>query len=246
MDKKKQLNIPKYVWIIAGILVVCIIFLIAVQVPFSQKLGTYNAEHASAAALISQYDDYTRRHDEIKTQVESMKAEYNSKSAEFFINGTMTSDDINIMLNKLGYQFTNLSVQKGVVDASNKKSAAGDPLYKTVVSFNYIGSEDQVLKTLKYFEDGDAKGSYFVTSLNLSPVDDGANTAATDATDVGGDAVDSSAEGSNASAQASTASTTGTSALRYNASISLTLYYFNPTANTGTASSTSSTSSTAA
>ena len=56
MDKK-QINIPKYIWIIAAILAVCIIFLIFVQVPFSKKLPVYNAAHTSAVAQINQYND---------------------------------------------------------------------------------------------------------------------------------------------------------------------------------------------
>ena len=57
MDKK-QLKIPTYFLVIIFALILCIIFVFVVQIPFSQKLDTYNRDHESVTAQISKYNDY--------------------------------------------------------------------------------------------------------------------------------------------------------------------------------------------
>ena len=60
MDKK-QLKIPTYFLVIIFALILCIIFVFVVQIPFSQKLDTYNRDHESVTAQISKYNDYLNR-----------------------------------------------------------------------------------------------------------------------------------------------------------------------------------------
>ena len=151
MDKKQQINIPKYIWVIAGVLVICIIFLIVVQVPFSQKLGKYNSDHQSATAEISMYNDYLARAKEVSNSIVSMKAEYEKESDKLFVNGTKTADDIRDMLINLNYDPTSLNVQKGVVDDQGRASSAGDPLHKTIATFTFVSTEEEIVKKLKYF-----------------------------------------------------------------------------------------------
>ena len=58
MNSKKQLKISGFIIAIAIILILCIIFLLAVQVPFLQKKDTYEASHASAVSQINYYNSY--------------------------------------------------------------------------------------------------------------------------------------------------------------------------------------------
>lgn len=166
MDKK-QINIPKYIWIIAAILAVCIIFLIFVQVPFSKKLPDYNSAHTSAVAQINTYNDYLARADDVQKSIDEMKKKYEKESDKLFVNATKTSDDIRAMLKKLNYDLSTLSVQKGVADAAGRVSSTGDPLYSTVINFDFTASKQKMLETLKYFE-SESNGSYYISQLNIS------------------------------------------------------------------------------
>ncbi|MGN1456342.1 MAG: hypothetical protein ACI4XP_00155 [Acutalibacteraceae bacterium] len=166
-NKKPQINIPKYIWIIAAILAVCLIFLIFVQVPFSNKLPAYNAAHTSAVAQISQYNDYLARADEVQKNIDAMKKMYEKESNKLFINATKTSDDIRAMLKKLDYDLSTLSVQKGVADAAGRSSSTGDPLYSTVINFSFTATKQKMLETFKYFE-SESNGSYYISQLSIS------------------------------------------------------------------------------
>lgn len=166
-NKKPQINIPKYIWIIAAILAVCLIFLIFVQVPFSNKLPAYNAAHTSAVAQISQYNDYLARADEVQKNIDAMKKLYEKESNKLFINATKTSDDIRAMLKKLDYDLSTLSVQKGVADAAGRSSSTGDPLYSTVINFSFTATKQKMLETFKYFE-SESNGSYYISQLSIS------------------------------------------------------------------------------
>lgn len=168
-NKKPQINIPKYIWIIAAILAVCLIFLIFVQVPFSNKLPKYNEAHASAVSQINQYNDYLARADEVQKSIDSMKQKYEKESEKLFVNATKTSDDIRSMLKKLNYDLSTLSVQKGVVDASGTVSSTGDPLYSTVINFEFTATKQKMLETFNYFE-SESNGSYYISELNIAKV----------------------------------------------------------------------------
>lgn len=236
MDKKQQ-SIPKFIWVIAGVLVVCIIFLIMVQVPFSQKFDTYQKDHASAASEISMYNDYLRREKEVSQNVAKMKAKYEAESQKLFVNGTKTADDIRDMLVDLDYDPTQLSVQKGVVDSEGRVSSSGDPLYTTIVEYQFSATEEELIKTLAYFEK-ESKGSYYVTNVNTRPAnrddDEVLASVPDDKTDESG--TESGAASSESSSKASSAavSTLNSSVDRngdkIEATMTIKLYYFNPDA----------------
>ena len=200
-NKKQQINIPKYIWIIAGILVLCIIFLIFVQVPFSKKLPVYNEAHTSAVAEISKYNDYLARADEVQKSIEQMKEKYEKESDKLFVNATKTTDDIRAMLKKLNYDLSTLSVQKGVADALGRTSSTGDPLYSTVINFEFTATKQKMLETLDYFE-SESNGSYYISQLSLDKV------GQTDS------------QGKEVSVKASDES--------YSVHLTMNLYYFNP------------------
>lgn len=176
-NKKQQINIPKYIWIIAAILVVCIIFLIFVQVPFSNKLPEYNAAHTSAVAQINQYNDYLARADQVQQSIDNMKKLYEKESDKLFVNATKTTDDIRAMLKKLNYDLSTLSVQKGVVDGAGRVSSTGDPLYSTVINFDFTATKQKMLETFNYFET-ESNGSYYISQLSINKPDNNGEESA--------------------------------------------------------------------
>ena len=176
-NKKQQINIPKYIWIIAAILAVCIIFLIFVQVPFSNKLPEYNAAHTSAVAQINQYNDYLARADQVQQSIDNMKKQYEKESDKLFVNATKTTDDIRAMLKKLNYDLSTLSVQKGVVDGAGRVSSTGDPLYSTVINFAFTATKQKMLETFNYFE-AESNGSYYISQLSINKPDNNGEESA--------------------------------------------------------------------
>lgn len=171
MDKKQQIKIPTYIWIIAAILVVCIIFLIFVQVPFSQKYPTYEKNHASAVAEISKYNDYIQRADEVQASIDSMKKQYEEESDQLYVNAKKTAKDIRDMLKKLDYDLSTLSVTEGVIDPQGRASSTGDPLYTTTINFTFTASYQKMLDTFEYFET-ESDGSYYISSMSIGGVED--------------------------------------------------------------------------
>ncbi len=175
MNKKQSITIPKFVWVILLILVVCIIFLVAVQIPFSQKIDKYNADHVSADSTINMYKDYLNRADEVKASIEEMKKECETKTQTLTMNADTTADDIRDMLNDLDYDLSSLSINERRPDPSGKVSATGDPLYVTTIKFSFTTTEKKLIETLKYFE-SESKGSYFVSKISVTEAEDKANT----------------------------------------------------------------------
>lgn len=200
-QSKQQIAIPGFVWAIAVIIILCIIFIFLVQSPFSQKIDKYNADHESAQSKIAMFEDYLARAEEVEAKIEEMKEQYNEESKKLFVNATQTPNDIREMVNKLNIKPSSVSVSEGSVDSQGRVSSTGDNLYVTSVSINFEGTEADLLSTLDYFE-LESDGSYYVESLSVSEAD-------------------------TSSTNGKTVSVTS-SEKKYNISMALSLYFFPP------------------
>ncbi len=199
MDKK-QLKIPTYFLVIIFALILCIIFVFVVQIPFSQKLDTYNRDHESVTAQISKYNDYLNRANEVSTKNAEMKAEYEANSRKLFSNANMSPDDIRDALAAFNYDLISIDVSEGVVDPNGRSAVAGEPLYLTNVKYKFIGTEDNIRSTLDYLET-QSEGAYFVNDISVT--------------------VPKSSSGSDEFVKSFS------NTLKYEASINMSLYYFN-------------------
>ncbi|MBQ1659010.1 MAG: hypothetical protein II059_04115 [Clostridia bacterium] len=166
MDKK-QLKIPTYFLVIIAVLILSIIFIFVVQVPFSQKLDTYNRDHASATSQISKYNDYLNRANEVSTKNAEMKAEYEANSRKLFSNANMSPDDIRDALTTFNYELVSLDISEGVVDPKGRSAVAGEPLYLTNVKYRFVGTEDNIRSTLDYLET-QSEGAYFINDMSIT------------------------------------------------------------------------------
>lgn len=203
MNKKqdsKQIAIPGFVWAIAVIIILCIVFIFVVQAPFSKKIDKYNSDHESAQSKIAMFEDYLARADEVEAKIESMKEQYNEESKKLFVNATQTPADIRSMVNQLNISPNSVSVSEGSIDGQGRKSSTGDPLYVTRVTLNFEGTEADLLSTLDYFE-LESDGSYYVETLNVVEVKNQTSK---------------------------TAASVASSDKRYNISMVLSLYFFPP------------------
>lgn len=170
-NKKQSAQIPGAVWVILGIFVIAIAFLIIVQLPFNEKKPKYEKDHASATAQISTYEDYLRRYEEVEAQIAEMKAEYDTKSKGLYIKPNETADDIQQMLTSTNVSLQSFDVQEGVADASGAISGVGDPLYNTDIRISFTSSREKMIETFKYFE-SQSKGRYFITNVSVAKHDD--------------------------------------------------------------------------
>ncbi len=211
--ENKAKSIPTYAIVIAVILVGAIIFLFTVQIPFAQKIPTYNAQHASATAEIEKYKDYNSRYDQVRADIDRMQKEYNEKGSTLFVEPSKTVDEIKDMLEKLGYDMTTLSVSEGTPDGAGRISATGDPLYATQISYTFTATRSKMIETLQYFE-SEAKGSYSINKLSLKPIEESVAT--------GGEEGEESAP-----------TKVVTKNDQYQVTMSIVLYYFNNTMNKG-------------
>ena len=166
MDKK-QLKIPTYFLVIIAVLILSLIFIFVVQVPFSQKLDTYNRDHASVTSQISKYNDYLNRANEVSTKNAEMKAEYEANSRKLFSNANMSPDDIRDALTTFNYELVSLDISEGVVDPKGRSAVAGEPLYLTNVKYKFVGTEDNIRSTLDYLET-QSEGAYFINDMSIT------------------------------------------------------------------------------
>lgn len=176
MDKK-QLKIPGYIWGIAFVLVLCIIYLIVVQIPFMQAKPGLDAEHASAQSQIAIYQEYTDNASTYQQKINAMIAEYQEKSAILFVNATQTREEIYTMIDNFKYQPMSVSVAQGQKDSQGRTSSSGEPLYTTTVVLTMQISSSMLLETLDYYEgnldDRSAEGAYYISSVSLQQVTEG-------------------------------------------------------------------------
>lgn len=165
MDNKKQsFTIPKFMYVLGVILLVCIIFLFAVQMPFSGKIEKYNKDHESATSQINMYKDYLERASEVQDSINQMRAYCDEMNEKLTINASKTVDDVRDMLKNLDYDLTSLTVTEGKADSKGRVSATGDPLYVTSIKFTFTATEKKLIETLKYFE-SESEGSYYISKI---------------------------------------------------------------------------------
>ncbi len=223
MDKKQQVALPKFIWALAAILVICIIFLVAVQIPFGQKIETYNSEHAAAESQVSEYMYYLKNADTIKAAVDQMESEASEKNAKLTVDPNKTVDDIRDLLAKHQMDLTTLSITAGVADQAGGVSASGDPLYVSTLKYNFISTQQKIVETLGYFEN-ESQGAYIISGISIEEEElDKTVTSGEDSSKV-----------SAPSAQQ-----------LFNTTLTIKLYYFDMSKNTG-ASMTSTAESSAA
>ncbi len=221
MDNKQQVTLPKFIWVLAGILVVCIIFLIAVQIPFSQKIETYNNDHASAESQISEYEYYRKNADTITAEVAKLEKECSEKNAKLTVDPKKTVDDIKDLIVKHGMDLNSLTISQGVPDKQGGVSASGDPLYVSTIKYNFIQTQQKIIETLSYFEK-ESNGAYIISAVQIEPEElDETPTSGEDSSKI----------------------STPSSQNIFNTTLTIKLYYFDLTKNTGAASKASSSSS---
>lgn len=167
MDKK-QLKIPKFIWVIAAVVVIAIIFLFAVQLQFGPKIDTYNKDHASATSQISLYNDYLERASQVQSDIDEMKKKYESQNTKLFSNATKSPNDFRTGLDKFHYDIYGVSIANSVADTQGRATVAGAPLYSTKITFKFVGTEDIIRSTLDYLE-LQADGAYYINDITLSP-----------------------------------------------------------------------------
>lgn len=186
MNSKKQLKISGFIIAIAIILILCIIFLLAVQVPFLQKKDTYEASHASAVSQINYYNSYLDNASAVESNIASMLEEYQTKNPILYSNAAKTPNEIRAMLKNLKYEVESLSISTGNEDTLGRMTVEGGALYSTSISFGFSGSVENLKKTLDYLE-LKADGAYYINSISVEPyVDTGSSSGATVSNATGG------------------------------------------------------------
>ena len=168
-QSKQQLVIPGFVWAIAVIIILCIVFMFLVQAPFSEKIDKYNADHASAQSQIALFEDYLARADEVEAKIAKMKEEYNEESKKLHVNATEFPNDVRNMVNQLNIQLDSVSSSEGSTDSAGRVSSTGDPLYVSTISLAFSGTEADLPSALDYFEI-ESDGSYYVESLTVTEI----------------------------------------------------------------------------
>ncbi len=178
MNSKKQLKISKFIIAIAIILILCIIFLLAVQVPFLQKKDTYEASHASAVSQINYYNSYLDNASAVEAKIASMLEEYQTKNPILYSNAGKTPNEIRAMLKNLKYEIESLSISTGNEDRLGRSTVEGGRLFSTRITFGFSGTIENLKKSLDYLE-LKADGAYYVNSIDIEPYVEAGKSAAT-------------------------------------------------------------------
>ena len=178
MNSKKQLKISGFIIAIAIILILCIIFLLAVQVPFLQKKDTYEASHASAVSQINYYNSYLDNASTVEAKIASMLEEYQTKNPILYSNAGKTPNEIRAMLKNLKYEIESLSISTGNEDRLGRSTVEGGRLFSTRITFGFSGTIENLKKSLDYLE-LKADGAYYVNSIDIEPYVESGQSAAT-------------------------------------------------------------------
>lgn len=167
MNNSKQKSVPKWILVVIGIIVLCVIFFIAVQLPFNKERPKYEADHASATSQIDVYKDYLARFDEVEQKITEMKEEFNQKKDTLYVQPGQIADDIEDLLAEISVSISDFSVSEGAPDGSGAISATGDPLYRSDISVNFNSTREKMIETFKYFE-SESKGAYYISAISVA------------------------------------------------------------------------------
>lgn len=218
-------SIPKYIFALIAIILVCLIFLFVVQVPFLSAQPQLEKQHQADASQLQIYQNAYANRESLTSEVQSMKEKYESDSASLFVNANKSPSDIMKMLSSSKTDPTTYSISEPRADKKGRKSSGGDTLYSTDVSIVFDSLDDVEIETvLNYFESV-SNGAYYVDEVSIKAIEK--KITATDAEDSEGDG-ESKAESKTESKSGSTKDVltslyyTG----KYEVSITLKLYYF--------------------
>lgn len=222
-------SIPKYIFALIAIILVCLIFLFVVQMPFLSEQPKLEKQHQADASQLKIYQDAYANESNLKAEVESMKEEYESKSASFFINANKSPEDIIKMLAASKTEPTTYSISEPRADKKGRKSSTGDTLYSTDISIAFDSLDDVEIETvLNYFETT-SNGAYYVDDMTVKAIEK--KITANDAENSeGSGSGESSAESKEESSKTGTSTKDVLTSLyytgKYKVSITLKLYYF--------------------
>ncbi len=223
MENKKK--IPGYVFGIIGIVIVAIIFLFAVQVPFTKAQPELERQHKQDAAQLKIYEDAEADKENLKARVNSMKEQYEKDSEGLFINALQSPGDIMKMLKSSKTDPTSYKISEQKVDDKARQSSGGDLLYSTDINITYDSlDEEQIKSVLNYFESV-SNGAYYVDQLNVAAIMKDSSGNAEPGSDESDDKNDDKEESSKTSSGDLTSLYyTG----KYKVTVTLKLYYFLP------------------
>lgn len=203
---KKEAKIPTYIWALVGIIVVAVIFLIVVQIPFISAQPKLEKQHQEDSKTIQLYKDTLADIENYRTKVEDLKAEYSKLNDEVNVNASRSPKEITAMLKKCKVGYDSFQISQPTVDKQGRKNSANDPLYSTDVKLKFTVTSKQLIDILDYFETV-SDGSYYVDKVSLKSVLDRVT--------------DKDSDGK-------VTSTTYEFSGKYEADITLKLYYFIP------------------
>ena len=165
--EKKQVKISGFIIAIGAIVLVSIIFLIVVQIPFMQKIDTYESKHKVATSQINSYNNYLNNQASIEAMIKDMQLEYLKKTPVLFDNATKSTTEIEQMLNKIkNVTFISLDVSKGNVDKLGRATVEGGALKSTKIRYVFAATEKDLYQTLDYLE-LTADGTYYIESVTV-------------------------------------------------------------------------------
>lgn len=220
-------SIPKYIFALIAIILVCLIFLFVVQMPFLSAQPQLEKQHQADASQLQIYQDAYANRESLAADVKSMKEKYESDSASLFVNANKSPSDIMKMLSSSKTEPTTYSISEPRADKKGRKSSGGDTLYSTDISIVFDSLDDVEIETvLNYFESV-SNGAYYVDEVTVKAIEK--KVTATDAEDSEGSGdgeskVESKTESKSGSTKDVLTSLYYTG--KYEVSITLKLYYF--------------------
>lgn len=167
----KKSKIPGSIIAFLVLLVVFVIILVALVVPTVTGISKYNDDHAAISAKIADCDSVLADQPNVEKRIEEMTKQYDENQESLYIDAKSSVEDLQAIFADLGIDMTTLNRGESIQDDQGRTSTGGIPLYKTNLSFSYIGSEENTLKLVHYLEQ-ESKGCYFIDTLIMSPMED--------------------------------------------------------------------------
>lgn len=163
--------IPKYIFALIAIVLVCLIFLFVVQIPFLSEQPKLEKQHQADASQLQIYQNAYAGRESLTAEINSMKEKYESDSASLFVNANQSPSDIIKMLSQSKTEPTTYKISDPKADKKARKSSGGDTLYSTDISIVFDSLDDVEIETvLNYFESV-SNGAYYVDDVNIKAIE---------------------------------------------------------------------------
>lgn len=165
----KLQEVPKFVFVLLGLIIVTILFYVFVGLPLMNNYPKFEKDHNEAVAQVQTYEEVLKNQKTIEEKIKVLNYQWERKQKKMFVDAESSVEDLQQAFKKMNIDMLSFSRGGEVKDSQGRTTQSGVPLYTINLSYSFKGTVDTALELLDYVENK-SNGCYFVSNCVMTPV----------------------------------------------------------------------------